>query len=304
MSGKIKGAVLVNAYQRLEEAMYQPRRMSEELTALGVETDILRNDFFPVSTGGKEGLHCGLKEYDFVVYLDKDKYILQGLGEAGVPVFNPPRAIEICDDKMTTHLALSRAGIPMPRTFPGLLCYDAEEKIKNSTLDIVEMAFGFPVVVKESYGSLGKEVFLVHNREQLRLALGKVKCRPHLIQEFVPTSAGRDLRVIVVGDKVLGGMLRIGGGNDFRSNIGAGGRGEPFDVPEKVAEYALRAAKTIGLDYCGIDFLFGKDDEMLLCEVNSNAFFRTFESVTGINVARAYAEHILAKIAKKDSDSH
>ena len=297
MTKKIKGAILVNAYQRLEDAMYQPHRMSEEFAALGVETDILRNDFFPVSTGGKEGLHCGLKEYDFVVYFDKDKYVLQGLGEAGVPVFNSPRAIETCDDKMTTHLALSRAGIPMPKTLPGLLCYDPEEKIKNSTLDI-------PVVVKESYGSLGKEVFLVHNRDQLRLALGKVKCRPHLIQEFVPTSAGRDLRVIVVGGKVLGGMLRIGGGNDFRSNIGAGGRGEPFAVPEKVAEYALRAAKTIGLDYCGIDFLFGKDDEMLLCEVNSNAFFRTFESVTGINVARAYAEHILAKIAKKDSDSH
>ena len=86
------------------------------------------------------------------------------------------------------------------------------------------------------------------------------------------------MRVIVVGGKVLGGMLRIGGGNDFRSNIGAGGRGEPFAVPEKVAEYALRAAKTIGLDYCGIDFF--------------------------INVARPYAEHILAKIAKKDSDSH
>lgn len=296
MRMKTKGAIIVNAYQRLEEAMYQPRRLCEEFDALGAEAEILRNDFFPVSVGGDEGLHCGLDDYDFVVYLDKDKYVLQALGETGVPVFNSPHAIATCDDKMTTHLALSRTGIPMPKTLPGLLCYDPTEPIKNSTLFIVELALGFPAVVKESYGSLGKEVFLVHDREQLRLALERVKCRPHLLQEFVPTSAGRDLRVIVVGDRVLGGMLRIGGGDDFRSNIGAGGRGEPYEVPEEVAQYALRAAKTIGLDYCGMDFLFGKDGEMLLCEVNSNAFFRTFESVTGINVARPYAEHILSKV--------
>ena len=99
-----------------------------------------------------------------------------------------------------------------------------------------------------------------------------------------------------MGGKVLGGMLRIGGGEDFRSNIGAGGRGEPYEVPEQAAGHALLAAKTLGLDYCGIDFLFGKDGGMLLCEVNSNAFFRAFEEVTGVNVAKAYAEHILKSL--------
>ena len=293
---KKSGLILVNAFNKSEEMMYQPRRLAEELTALGAEVEVRRADFFPVATGGAEGFRCGLSGFDFVVFLDKDKYILDGLDAAGVRVFNPPRAIEICDDKMTTHIALAKTGIPMPRTLPGLLCYDPSEKVKNSTLDIVELALGFPAVVKESYGSLGKEVFLAHDREQLRFALERVRCRPHLIQEFLPSSAGRDLRVIVVGGKVLGGMLRIGRGEDFRSNIGAGGRGEPYEVPEQTAGYALLAAKTLGLDYCGIDFLFGKDGGMLLCEVNSNAFFRAFEEVTGVNVAKAYAEHILKSL--------
>lgn len=293
---KKSGVILVNAFNKSEEMMYQPRRLAEELTTLGADVEVRRADFFPVATGGAEGFRCGLSGFDFVVFLDKDKYILDGLDAAGVRVFNPPRAIEICDDKMTTHIALAKTGIPMPRTLPGLLCYDPSEKVKNSTLDIVELALGFPAVVKESYGSLGKEVFLAHDREQLRFALERVRCRPHLIQEFLPSSAGRDLRVIVVGGKVLGGMLRIGGGEDFRSNIGAGGRGEPYEVPEQTAGYALLAAKTLGLDYCGIDFLFGKDGGMLLCEVNSNAFFRAFEEVTGVNVAKAYAEHILKSL--------
>ena len=181
---KKSGLILVNAFNKSEEMMYQPRRLAEELTALGAEVEVRRADFFPVATGGAEGFRCGLSGFDFVVFLDKDKYILGGLDAAGVRVFNPPRAIEICDDKMTTHIALAKTGIPMPRTLPGLLCYDPSEKVKNSTLDIVELALGFPAVVKESYGSLGKEVFLAHDREQLRFALERVRCRPHLIQEF------------------------------------------------------------------------------------------------------------------------
>ena len=146
---KKSGLILVNAFNKSEEMMYQPRRLAEELTALGAEVEVRRADFFPVATGGAEGFRCGLSGFDFVVFLDKDKYILDGLDAAGVRVFNPPRAIEICDDKMTTHIALAKTGIPMPRTLPGLLCYDPSEKVKNSTLDIVELALGFPAVVKE-----------------------------------------------------------------------------------------------------------------------------------------------------------
>ena len=102
-------------------------------------------------------------------------------------------------------------------------------------------------------------------------------------------------RVVVVGERVLGGMVRTSGG-DFRSNLARGGKAEAYPVDEGAAQLSLKIARLLRLDYCGIDYLFGKDG-LLVCEVNSNAFFQGFEGATGVNVAGAYAEHILAKLA-------
>mgnify|MGYP002564900143 FL=1 len=100
--------------------------------------------------------------------------------------------------------------------------------------------------------------------------------------------------MIVLGGKVLGGMLRRAESEDFRSNVGAGGSGVAYQPSEEQATAAIKAARTLGLDYCGVDLLFG-DSGALVCEVNSNAFFRTFESATGINVAAAYARYTVEK---------
>jgi RimK family alpha-L-glutamate ligase len=102
------------------------------------------------------------------------------------------------------------------------------------------------------------------------------------------------VRVIVVGDKVLGAMLRQGK-DDFRSNIGAGGCGSPFALDQNMTDLALEIARVLDLKYCGIDFLLGENGP-IVCEVNSNAFFSSFEKVTGINVAKAYAQYILQNV--------
>lgn len=289
----MKGLILVNAYYDAAAALYPARRLQEEFGALGVLSDVRRNDFFPFSVQGGT-LRSRLEGYDFCVYLDKDKYVLRALEEAGLPVFDRGAAIETCDDKMLTFLALAGKGIPMPDTLPGLLCYTPSAPVREETLRLVEERLGLPVVVKECYGSLGKGVYLARDRAQLAAAAGKVKCTPHLFQRFVASSSGRDVRAIAVGGKVIGAMLRTSRG-DFRSNIGAGGRGEPYPADEALCAVAEGAARALGLDFCGVDLLFGEDG-YLLCEVNSNAFFGEFERVTGINVARAYAAHVLRAV--------
>ena len=95
---KKSGLILVNAFNKSEEMMYQPRRLAEELTALGAEVEVRRADFFPVATGGAEGFRCGLSGFDFIVFLDKDKYILDGLDAAGVRVFARHRDLRRQDD--------------------------------------------------------------------------------------------------------------------------------------------------------------------------------------------------------------
>ncbi|MGN0824588.1 MAG: RimK family alpha-L-glutamate ligase, partial [Candidatus Coproplasma sp.] len=229
--------------------------------------------------------------YDFCVYLDKDKYLLKALEKSGVRTFNSFEAIEVCDDKMATYLCLSGNGIDMPLTIPGVLCYDSKVDVSESQSEQIEKKLGYPLIVKSSYGSRGTGVYLIKDRTQLIEIMDKMKMIPHLFQKFIPESFGKDLRVIVIGGKVLGGMLRQSNG-DFRSNVALGGSATPYPVDDKLSALCQKCACVLGLDYCGIDVLFGKDDTPYICEVNSNAFFYGFESATGLNVAKAYAEYI------------
>ena len=102
--------------------------------------------------------------------------------------------------------------------------------------------------------------------------------------------------MLVVGGRAVAAMRRVAE-NDFRSNAELGGRGEQYPLDTVSAAYCEKIAGALGLDFCGIDLLFGRDGYKV-CEVNSNAFFGTFERVTGVNVARLYAAHILHTMQK------
>lgn len=288
----MKGLIIVNAYAKTTETR-QVLRLRDELQKRGVTIDVAKNDDFTARIIDGNTEKDEISKYDFCLYLDKDKYVPRVL-EKHMRLFNSAAAIENCDDKMTTHIMLSDHGIPMPDTLAGFLCYDKTAEISDTTVSSVIAYLGLPTIVKQAYGSMGSGVFKANTRKQLIALMQRFKCEPHLFQQYIGSSCGRDLRVIVVGGKVLGGIERCSDG-DFRSNIGLGGSATQAEVPEIVQEYAIKAAEILGLDYCGIDFLYGDSwtRPYLLCEVNSNAFFDAFEAATGINVAGAYAEHII-----------
>lgn len=289
-----RGLILINAYSALETALNQSRRLKEEFFALGVQADIVRNGSFPLALNGDGEITGGAQGYDFCVYLDKDKYRSQLLEKSGLRLFNSHSAIRACDDKAVTHILLSQNGIPMPATMFGLLCYDESAAVSGEYLDKIEKTLGYPVIVKESYGSLGKGVYKADNRASLEKIAEKLKLTPHVFQQFIKESAGTDVRVIVIGGKVVAAMKRVSD-KDFRSNIELGGKGEKFDCPADMARLCIKTAQILGLDYCGIDVLFGKEG-YYVCEVNSNAFFGGIERVTGVNAAKAYAQYICREI--------
>ncbi len=284
MKKRKKALILVNAYAR-ELYTRQVKRLAQELAARGADVKTERNGFYPLAVGNDS-----LPDCDFCVFLDKDKYAAEILEKRGVKLFNSAHAIEICDDKMLTHIALDGNGIPMPETVPGLLCYYRDATPDAKYLDRVQERLGYPIVVKFSYGSQGGGVFKAENRDELNALAEKVKLYPHLFQKFISSSFGKDMRVIVIGGKTVGAIIRSSA-VDFRSNIGLGGKAEKCDVPSDIAAIAQKTAATLGLDYCGIDFLLGETP--LVCEVNSNAFFDAFEQATNINVAGIYAEHMI-----------
>ncbi|MDE7158160.1 MAG: RimK family alpha-L-glutamate ligase, partial [Clostridiales bacterium] len=281
------GLILINAYSNLPHALDQAQRIKEELQALGSQADVRRNNFFPAIVNDGGTIVRAVNDYDFCVYLDKDKYVSQMLEKTGLRLFNPHAAVQACDDKMTTSILLA-GYMPMPKTIPAPLCYDPQEPVSEEFVSRIEAELGYPVVVKTSYGSLGKGVFKAENREELVSLCEKLKCVPHLYQRFVRESDGKDMRVIVIGGTTVAAMVRQSD-HDFRSNIELGGKGTAITPPREVQRMCETAARVLGLDFCGVDVLFDKDGYSI-CEVNSNAFFGGMERVTGVNVAKRYAE--------------
>lgn len=288
----MKGLIVMNAYPRGEKFYRQSGRIAEELNALGVATDIKLNGEIAGLLTENAQAKAEILDYDFAVYLDKDKYLSRILEGAGLRLFNSSRAIETCDDKMLTYLALRNAGVKIPETISAPLCYTPNAIPQKTFLDRVE-ELGYPLVSKTSYGSFGMGVSLVNNRKELEEREQELLYAPHFYQKFVGEK-GKDIRVIVIGGKAIASMERRAVGDEFRSNIELGGYGVKVELAQVYKETAEQVAKAIGLEYCGVDLLVGETP--IVCEVNSNAFFEGLECVTGVNVAKAYAEYIINTI--------
>jgi ribosomal protein S6--L-glutamate ligase/gamma-F420-2:alpha-L-glutamate ligase len=115
--------------------------------------------------------------------------------------------------------------------------------------------------------------------------------RPYLIQQYIQTSQGKDVRVEVVGGRVIAAMLRTNP-SDYRSNITSGGTAQPYTVNMQQAQLAIDACRALGLDFGGVDILFGPNEMPILCEVNSNAHFKNLYDCTGVNAAEDIMEYI------------
>lgn len=273
------------------EGVHQAQRMQEEFLALGVETEIVKDGYLRCMLDGKDILFDN-KDVKFAVFFDKDKYFSTALEKAGVRVFNNSKAIKDCDDKGETYIQLSNFDIKMPKTIFAPLCYHEHSEIEYSSAKIIAKKLGFPMIVKESFGSMGNGINKVDNVDDLFAIMKRLKNKPHLFQEYLGYKKGTDIRIIVVGGKAIACMQRHNE-NDFRSNLAKGGKGTKITPEKQFIDTAEKCAKVLNLDYCGVDLLYGNEGEPIVCEVNSNAFFSGIESVTKVNVAKAYAKHIL-----------
>ena len=289
------GLAILNAYIQTPASLHFYKRVKEELGSLGVALDCKNNsEILSYITSNGDLFAKEMKKYDFVLYLDKDLYVSEMLEKAGIRLFDNAEAIRLCDDKMLTYISLSNKGIRMPRTISAPLNYagiDDETFIKQ-----VAKELSFPIVAKDNFGSLGKEVYLIKNYDDLAAFEKEHKFSAHLYQEFIESSKGHDFRIIVINGKVVASMKRSNDNGDFRSNVAQGGHGEPVELPASFIETAEKAAKILNLDYCGVDLLDDKDGNPILCEVNSNAFLQEIERITGKNIAGIYAKHIVESL--------
>lgn len=230
----------------------------------------------------------------FALFWDKDVRLARAMEAAGMRLYNTAAAVAVCDDKAATQLALCGHGIPMIDTWVAPMTYVQFDEAGEAFLCAAEQALGYPLVVKECFGSLGGQVYLAHDPTELRALAASMAARPFVLQRFVAASSGTDKRLYVVGGKVVAAMIRKNDG-DFRANVGAGGSGTPYVPTAEEEALAVRCCEILGCGVAGVDLLTEADGSVLVCEVNSSAQTKELSAVTGVDVDAEIVRFVKSK---------
>lgn len=216
--------------------------------------------------------------------------VLRQLEMMGVYPLNESVAIGRSRDKLRSMQLLARDGIGLPVT---AFAHDT-----SKTAEVIKIAGGTPVVIKLLEGTQGVGVVLAETPRSAKSVIeafrgAKVNI---LVQEFIKEAGNKDIRVLVVGGKVVASMQRTGAGDDFRSNLHRGGEADRIKITAVERSTAIRAAKAMGLNVCGVDMLRSNHGPVVM-EVNSSPGLEGVEKATNIDVAGKIIE-FLEKNAK------
>ena len=208
----------------------------------------------------------------FAVVRGYNREISSHFENCGVPVINCWESMERSLDKILTHQALTAAGLPTPFTVMPMAPISYE--------DACDAIGAHEFIVKQNDGSRGVNVFLVRSKGEYDSALGILGAKA-MLQRYVSSSCGRDLRVWTVGGRAVGW-----------------GSADPYALSVEAADLAVKAARSLGLEFAGIDLLFTPGGGFTVCEVNGNAGFRTLSSLDrNSSILRNLFEYITDRYA-------
>ena len=289
-----KGYIIINGFLREEKffSLYSALKQSADRAGLQLElkTNIeLMCDIASGKTVANETLP------PFAIFWDKDVRLAKTLEAAGMKLFNSASAIELCDDKSLTHIALMNR-VPQPKTVLIPLTFPRVGYTDCTFLEKIADYLGFPLVIKQCFGSFGAGVYLARNMDEAKAALMKTAGGAAIAQQYIASSFARDIRAYIVGDKVAAAMLRHNESGDFRANVAQGGKADAYALNEAQAALAVKTAQLLGCTFAGVDLLFGENGEMTVCEVNSNAHFAGISAATGVNIADKIIEAVAQRI--------
>ncbi|OPJ62403.1 ATP-grasp domain-containing protein [Clostridium oryzae] len=284
--------IVYNGNLNIDKFTSQVQHFKDVAEKEGIEAEMVKNNELLTAVKNGEAVIEGKYKNahpDFVIFWDKDIALARHLEKTGMRLYNNSKAIEICDDKGLTYEVLSNNHIKMPDTIIAPKVYIKVEDF--STYDYIISFLGFPMIIKECFGSFGAQVYMINNRTELINKIQELGNKPYVFQKFINSSYGKDIRLNVVGGQVVAAMLRTSE-DDFRANISAGGRMQHYDPTEAEKALAIKCCELTGSAFAGVDLLFGPNGEPIVCEINSNAHMKNIYDCTGVDVA----EHILKYI--------
>lgn len=202
-------------------------------------------------------------------------------------VFSTAKSLGILKarNKVATLQLMSKKGISIPKTVFSIN--------PNNVEDQIELLGGAPVIIKLQEGTQGKGVILAESKKSAKSVIDTLynMNTSILLQEFIQEANGEDLRIIVVGNKIVASMKRTSGLDDFRSNVHRGAEIQKAQLTPREKYMALNATKHLGLGVAGVDLIRSKSGPLLI-EVNASPGLKGIESATGVNVAKAIVRYV------------
>lgn len=301
MKKNIKGLILFSRSEdELTKDDYSVKRLLDVSRSRNIETKVVRPDQFELVITRSDTKSILIDDKpeplpDFVIPRmgsDTTFYafsVIRQLQYLGSYVCNDSNAIYSVKDKLYMHQLLSRSKLSSPRTM--LAKYPI-------ALDVVKREIGFPLVIKNVTGTQGSGIYLCENEDKFIDVMELIYTNNNkaniILQEFIKNSFGKDLRVFVVGGKVVGCMQRSSQ-SSFKANYSKGGNVSSFELTPEIEWLSTETAKLFDLDIAGIDLLFD-DGEFKICEANSSPGFLGLEKVVGNVIAEIIIDYILVKI--------
>ncbi len=227
------------------------------------------------------------------ISLYRSLLLSEALEGSGLRVINSHSVAEVCGNKLSTSIALAKAGIPTPRTYLAL---------SSEAAEVAAEELGYPLVLKPFVGSWGRMVAVVRDRATL-LALMEYKeelASPiehmYYMQEFIERPP-RDIRAIVAGDNIITCVHRYAPEGEWRTNVARGGTSKAFKPDEELKETIMNAAKSVGGGILGVDAMESKSG-YVVHEVNNTVEFKGAQSAVDVDIPAKIIQYVTQTVKR------
>ncbi len=258
-------------------------RMYDEMIKNEIDCELVFLDYFKINNDNLYYKDKLITNYPYLVFMrGRDEILLSHFENHNVITINSSFCTKYCKDKWLNYQILNANNINQPYT----------EELKKLEYQEYQKKFNNEFIIKNKYGSQGTEVFLIKNKQEYDNIINNIETKDYIIQEYIKESYGKDVRAYVIGDEVIGSILRKND-NSFMSNIAQGGLSYNYTLTESEKNMVLKIAKILDGKIISVDFLITKEG-LLFCEANSNAGFISF------NFLGYPMRELMAKFIKKE----
>ena len=193
-----------------------------------------------------------------------DTNVSKILEKRGIKVINSTFTINNCVDKLKTHEFVKRLNINQ------ILTYQLNDINYEKAVSLV----GLPFILKYRFGKQGMNIYIINNIEEFNEVIININPSDYLLQEYIKHTYGKDVRVFIIGNEVIGACMRVNN-SDFKSNLAQGGLSYHYEIDDIIKNNSLKLAKELKGDIISVDYVFG-DNGLLFCEANTNPGFASF----------------------------